>query len=360
MNGPRLVVDAAALRANLETARRTAGVPVWCVLKGNAYGMGLREAAGILAAAGADRFAVTEPEEARVLRETGFAGRILLMRETALPDELAAAAEAGAELTAGSVETVKLLQEICAGRGLTAAVHAEADAGMGRSGFHPGEYAEAAAALAACANLRVAGVMGHPNRAFSDAKYTREAVRRVDALADALRAAGVDPGERHAADSVAAFRFPWARLDAVRVGSALTGALIRGDRSGLSRVTHAECPVSAVRRLLPGETAGYGFAFTAKRKMTVAVIPMGYADGAFVFRAKDNRARRDALRLAVRALQRPKWTVRIRGAECPVLGYVGMKHLLVCADGTECRPGDAACVPVDPLIAGGLLPHEVR
>ena len=37
--------------------------------------------------------------------------------------------------------------------------------------------------------------------------------------------------------------------------------------------------VAAVRLLAPGETAGYGRAFTAKRPTRLAVVAIGYADG---------------------------------------------------------------------------------
>lgn len=38
--------------------------------------------------------------------------------------------------------------------------------------------------------------------------------------------------------------------------------------------------VATVRRLPPGEHAGYGCAFTAQRETDLAVLAIGYADGA--------------------------------------------------------------------------------
>ena len=356
----RLIVRRDAVLQNYETVRKKAGdAAVWCVLKGNAYGCGLLPMAETLASAGADRFAVTEPEEAAALRAAGIAGKILLLRSTVLPEELSAALAAEAILTVGSADCAAALERICAGENRTAEIHLEFDLGMGRGGFRPERARDAAEALRGCPHLRAVGLYGHLNRAFAEEKWSRNGIARLTAARDALQAAGFRELECHAADSVALFRFPFARLDAVRVGSALVGGLLVGDRTGLVRPASAECPVTALRELLPGDTAGYGFGFTAKKPCTVAVVPMGYADGALVRRARDTRRGKDAL-VALRALLRRerRYTVEIAGHTCPVVGYVGMKHLLADVTGLPVLPGELCSVPVDPVLAGQILPIQ--
>ncbi|MBQ3096447.1 MAG: alanine racemase [Clostridia bacterium] len=360
---PELILSAAALRENWNIIREKAGeAAVWCMLKGDAYGMGLTDAARILAGAGADRFAVTEAEEVTALREAGIAGRILLVRNTALAEEYAEALRGNAEVSIGSPEALKAAAEAAGEMRCDARIHIEFDLGMGRGGFAPGRAGEIPALLAEHPELHVAGVFGHPSRAFGKEKYTRRAAERLAAAAECLRAAGIDPGEVHFADSVALFRFPETRFDAVRVGSALTGGLLAGSRAGLRRVARAECAVAALHTLQPGDLAGYGASFRAKREMTVAVLPMGYADGAFVNRGKDLRRPKDALHgllsILRDMLRKKELYVTFGGRPCRVIGYVGMKHLLFDVTGIPCTPADRAAVPVDLLLAGKMLPRR--
>ena len=360
---PELVLSAAALRENWNIVREKAGsAAVWCMLKGDAYGMGLTAAARILAAAGADRFAVTEAEEVTALRGAGIAGRILLVRNTVLPEEYAEAFRGNAEVSIGSFAAMAAAAETARETELAARIHIEFDLGMGRGGFSP-EGAEALPGqLAEYPELQVAGVFGHPSRAFEKEIHTRRAAERLSAAAECLRKAGVDVGEVHFADSVALFRFPDTRFDAVRVGSALTGGLLAGSRAGLRRVARAECAVAALHTLHPGDLAGYGASFRAKREMTVAVLPMGYADGAFVSRAKDLRRKKDALHgvlaLVRDALRKKELYVTLGEKSCRVIGYVGMKHLLFDVTGISCAPGDPVKVPVDLLLGGQMLPRR--
>ena len=360
---PELILSAAALRENWNIIREKAGdAAVWCMLKGDAYGMGLTASAKILAGAGADRFAVTEAEEVTALRDAGIIGRILLVRNTVLVEEYAEAFRGNAEVSVGSPEALKIAAETARATGCDARIHIEFDLGMGRGGFAPEKAGELPALLTEYPGLRIEGVFGHPSRAFGKETHTRRAAECLTAAANYLKAAGIGIGEVHFADSVALFRFPDTRFDAVRVGSALTGGLLAGSRAGLRRVARAECAVAALHTLHPGDTAGYGASFRAKREMTVAVLPMGYADGAFVCRAKDLRRPKDALHglLSVLrdALRKKEMYVIFGGKSCRVIGYVGMKHLLFDVTGIPCAPGDRAAVPVDLLLTGKMLPRR--
>ena len=83
--------------------------------------------------------------------------------------------------------------------------------------------------------------------------------------------------------------------------------------------------VAAVRLLAPGETAGYGRAFTAKRPTRLAVVAVGYADG------------------LPRSLPRQGGRVLVRGASCPMVGHMCMDQLLVdVTDAPDAAPGDIA------------------
>ena len=65
-----------------------------------------------------------------------------------------------------------------------------------------------------------------------------------------------------------------------------------------------------VKKVYPGETIGYGRTFEAQREMTVATLPVGYADGY-------NR------------LLSNKGHVLIHGKKAPVIGRVCMDQITV-------------------------------
>ena len=65
------IVERDALVQNIQAIRNYAGtVPIWGVLKGNGYGIGLVPLSKLLYENGVDRFAVTEVKEAETLRRS--------------------------------------------------------------------------------------------------------------------------------------------------------------------------------------------------------------------------------------------------------------------------------------------------
>jgi alanine racemase len=68
--------------------------------------------------------------------------------------------------------------------------------------------------------------------------------------------------------------------------------------------------VVALRSLEPGDSAGYGATWTAKRPSRIATIPLGYADG--LSRALSNKGQ-----------------VLVRGRRAPVVGAVSMDLTMI-------------------------------
>ena len=111
------VVDRKALEQNIQVLREKAGnTPIYGVIKGNGYGLGLIPMARILRDSGIDRFAVTGLEEVCALREAGFAEEeILMMRATCIPEELEVLLEQNATATIGSLECAVALNQAAGG-----------------------------------------------------------------------------------------------------------------------------------------------------------------------------------------------------------------------------------------------------
>ena len=129
------VVEKEALSHNIELLQKMAnGVPIWAVLKGNGYGIGVLPLARHLAEAGIDHFCVTEVREAELLRENGFEdASILMLRSTGDPAELNRLMDLRVILTIGSWETACAINAIAAERADVVEAHLKIDTGKKRA-----------------------------------------------------------------------------------------------------------------------------------------------------------------------------------------------------------------------------------
>ena len=134
----KFVIEKDKLAANSRRIQEKAGVPVIAVLKADGYGFGMEQMAKVLRETGIRMFAVTEPGDATRLRELGYTEEdILVMRSTAMADEVYEVVQAGAIATVGSPEAAYCLNEVAKGCGMQARAHVKLDTGMGRYGFLP-------------------------------------------------------------------------------------------------------------------------------------------------------------------------------------------------------------------------------
>ena len=118
------------IRNNVKTVMKTAGVPLWGVLKYDGYGIGTLNMAEILRAEGVTRFAVSDTKSLVALRKAGFtAEEILLLCPQPTDDEISAVIDNRGIFSVGTLEYAGRIN------GVTAQAHAAVDTGMGRFGF---------------------------------------------------------------------------------------------------------------------------------------------------------------------------------------------------------------------------------
>lgn len=169
---------------------------------------------------------------------------------------------------------------------------------------------------------------------LADPAYAREQIARFDAVADAVRRAGLKIPTRHAANSAALIKGPSGLggpaagpvgdgplYDAARPGIMLYGCRPGPDVTGaeLRPVLSLTTKILLLKRVPADTPISYGRTFVTRRPSLIAVLPIGYADG--YPRALSNRG-----------------TVLIRGRRAPVVGRVCMDLTMV--DATEV-PGAA-------------------
>jgi alanine racemase len=332
------------------------------VVKANGFGHGAGETACTLQASGADFFAVTTPGEALELRAAGITGRILVFLPP-LPDQLPALLAAELDLTVCDSDGLSALDAALAGLSRPARVHLKVDTGMGRLGALPDEALALGRRIAADDRLAFAGIYTHFAKALeNDPAATQKQFAVFQQVIERLRDEGIAVGLRHCANSAAIVLFPEMRLDAVRPGTILYGqypsrAVPR--RLTLQDTWQMQARVVAVREVPKGTPIGYGGEYVTRRPTRLAVLPVGYADGFTVAPASANSGLR-----GVKTLLRDLMghgaglSVRIRGANAPVLGRVAMQ--ICSADVTDIpgvQPGDVVDIPARRITASARLPR---
>lgn len=342
-------IDLGALVWNLGVLRAAvAPARVMAVVKAEAYGHGAVGVARSLADAGVDWFGVADLVEALALRDAGIRTPVLAWLHG---PELDVASAVAHDIDLG-VSTVDQLERAAAGG---ATVHLKLDTGLSRNGFAP---ADAMAAFARAADheragrLRVRGIFSHlsnTSRADDDRQLAL-----FDELVAAARDAGLDPELRHLASTQAALTRPDARYELVRLGIGLYG-LEHSDGAdpaalGLRPVMELSGSVAAVRRVPAGTGMSYGHLQRTERETTLALVPLGYADG--VPRSASGRA-----------------SVAINGVRYPQVGRIAMDQFLVDVGDDPVVVGDRAVLWGDPATgapsasdwarAADTIPYEI-
>ncbi|MBQ7566687.1 MAG: alanine racemase [Oscillospiraceae bacterium] len=352
------IVETALIRKNIETIREKAGsAPVWAVVKGDGYGLGTENMARVCRESGLSRFAVTEPREAAVLRQTASQEeKILMLRPTTDREELEQLLRLGVICTVASQQDAVVLAGVARELGVRAKAHLKIDPGMGRYGFTPDETDKILACRCYLEDMEICGIYTHFPCAFCSKKRTKKQAELLKKVADAVVTAGFDPGEVHCCNSAALMRLPELAMGGVRVGSALLGRL--ACRSPLERVGYCQASIGELRTLQKGATCGYGSAWKARKPTQIAVIPVGWYHGYTTEYGHDVFRIRDCLRQIAGGLKgiliRKKLTVEVAGQRCRVLGHVGMLHTVIDVTGKGLKEGDLAMLEINPLRVRGL------
>ena len=352
------VVDKEGLQENIRILREKAGdVPIYGVIKGDGYGLGLAPMAEALAQGGIERFAVTEPQDIRTLRQAGFQQEILMMRATCAPEELRALLEQDAIGTVGSLDCALAMDKAAAECGKKFRCHVKVDTGMGRYGFLPDDLADIRQVYA-LEHLEPCGIYTHFHSAFSSEKDTRGQFSAFQGVIQALEGEGYQLGTRHCCNSSAFLKYPEMYLDGVRLGSALLGRLSFPGDMGLTKLGWCRSQVELIRELPQGSSVGYGAAWRAKRPTKIAVCSVGYFNGFGAEKGNDIFRFRDCVRGGlsyVKAFFKKKaFYVTVNGKPARVLGHIGMVQTIFDVTDIPCQVGDPVRIEINPLMVKGL------
>ena len=321
-------IDLAAITANARRLDELAGsAALMAVVKADGYGHGLVPSASAVLAGGAAWLGVAFLEEALALRAAGIDAPVLAWLFT--PDEdLAPAVAAGVDLGVYDRAELAAAAAAAAATGTVARVHLKADTGLSRGGAVAADWPALCAAAARTDGVEVVGVWSH--FAFADGgpdhPVNHAQAGRFDEAVQVAERAGLSPLVRHLANSAATLTAPATHYDLVRPGISLYGLspvpqLGSPSDFGLRPAMTLASRVALVKRVPAGSGVSYLHRHTTDRESTLALVPLGYADG--VPRAGTGRL-----------------PVQLRGRRRTVAGTVCMDQFVLDLGDDEAEPGD--------------------
>ena len=333
----RRVVVEIDLKALVRNYRKIAAhvqpAKVLCVLKANAYGLGVGAYAKALAKAGCTMFGVAEPFEAIELKKGleglgGLEGFDVQILSSILPDEIEPMVKAGVILPVIDVPTAKLISAAAVKAKVVAKVHFKLDTGMGRLGILAKDALAVMREVRKLPNLDCEGVFSHFPMAYDPKDpFTKRQIKIFKEIVFLAEKDGFKFKKIHISASDGINNFPETAkkpFTVVRTGINLHGSFDPYGRKALKvePVLSLKTRVAQVRELPAGTTLGYGRTWCLAKPTKVATISAGYADGLPL--ALTNRG-----------------FVFIGGRRCKIIGRISMDYTTVdVSDVRNVKPGD--------------------
>ncbi|MBZ0264330.1 alanine racemase [bacterium] len=337
-----------ALRKNFRFLQKKVGkdVLISSVIKGNAYGHGIRYMVPMAEKCGIRHFSVFSSGEALAALNSRTENSKIMIMGHLDNEDIPWAIENRISFYIFDLDRLQAALTAAKKLGHPALLHFELETGLNRMGLSK-EDLEAAVDLLKKQpeDWKLEGVCTHFAGAESITNYVRiqSQLQNYHKQCSWLRQQGIELGLQHTAASAAALSYPETRFDMVRVGIAQYGYWptqeIRMNyyltqtnggekkiKDPLHRVIRWSSRIMHVHTVGPGEFIGYGTSYQTSRTQRVATIPIGYFHG--FARTLSNTGH-----------------VLINGRRSPVLGVVNMNMILVdVTDIKNAKKGDEAVI----------------
>jgi alanine racemase len=312
-----LEVSRDAFRKNvLEIKKLVNNTEIMPVVKANAYGTYLNKDISLMNEFG--MVAVAIVDEAIQLRKLGYEKDIFVLNQPyveEIEEILNNNIIVGVSSTSFLEKTKDYDKKI--------RVHVELETGMGRTGVLDSCLDDFISVLKN-SNVLVEGVYTHLSSADIDYDFTNKQINIFNKNVSLLKKEFSSIKYVHCAASNGILNFDLGICNLVRPGLILYGypsCMSAVEKIKLEPVLKFKSSISFIKEINVGDAVSYGRSFVADRKMLVATVGCGYADG--VMRKLSN-----------------KGCVSVNGKRCKILGNVCMDSFMIDVTDVDCKVGD--------------------
>ena len=289
------IVDFSALVKNMRLMRsRFAPAQVMGIVKANAYGHGLIPSCLAAIKAGCTWIGVAKAQEALAIRRGGINRemcRVLAWLANCIWSPYEEMIEADIDVALGSMDEIHAVAAAAKKSGKRARVHIVVDTGFSRNGFLPEKFEDALSFLKKLVEegrLKVVGIMSHFSSAdlldSESEKYTDFQLHNFSDFVKKAERFGFKDLLKHISNSASSFSRPFSRFDMVRPGNSFYGyaadySLGSPQDFGLIPALTLEAQLAKVKDVEGERSVSYGRAYKTGGETSLAIVPLGYADG---------------------------------------------------------------------------------
>lgn len=320
---------------------------IMAMVKAFSYGLGTYEIAKLLENNKIDYLGVANIYEGIELRKAGIKLPIMVMKPEIESFDLVI--EHKLTPVIFSVHALKtLIQTLDPNNPFT--ISLKLDTGMHRLGFDEKEMPELLLILKASPFLKIESVFSHlaaTDEAIHD-DFTYQQIDKFKQLATTVSNEFNYHIDKHILNSNGIIRFNDAQFDMVRLGIGLYG--VSSDATTQQKLLPAstlKSKIAQIKHISKGGTIGYNRKGIADEDLTIATIPVGYADG------------------LSRKLGDKKWEMIVNGKNAPIIGNVCMDMVMIDVTNITCKEGDEAYIfsdenPITEMAKCiGTIPYEI-
>jgi alanine racemase len=322
-------IDTDALRHNIKTVKSnlTTGAKLMTVVKANAYGHGAVGISQVAQECGIDFLGVAMLEEAVELIDSEISTPIVIL----YPEDIDRSVEAvkrGSIITVSDLSTIDKIADKVESDALPIKYFIKVNTGMNRFGAkfeNPNKMIEKIKDNPKAQFLGITTNLAFPNGNGSELAEIQK--NKFEKISNTLNKISSNGYLLSSASSGSLSGDDIQNGSLFRVGHLIYGLHPNGGQKlDLKPVMSVKSRISEFQFLEKGEGVGYGFSYIAGRKMKVAVIPLGYADG-YPWSLSN------------------KGSVLIRGKKARVVGRVCMDAFMVdITDIDGCQIGDEVII----------------
>lgn len=321
-------LNAVVHNLNFYKSRLQPDTKIMVMVKAFGYGAGSYEIAKALSHEKVDYLGVAFADEGISLRNAGINAPIIVMNPENTAFEAMIAYNLEPEIY--SAKELRAFIALAQQKNLSNyPIHLKLDTGMHRLGFQENQLEELISLLRNNNFVEVRSIFSHLSASDSPQfrDFTLEQIAKFDTWSAYLSGALAIQPIRHILNTSGIYHYPEAQYDMVRLGIGLYGVgNDTTEQKQLQNVGTLKTVILQIKEVPAGDSVGYGRRFMAHQPVSVATLPVGYADG--IRRGWGNG----------------KGYVTIHGRKAPILGSVCMDMLMADVTGIDCKEGDTAVV----------------
>ena len=200
-------------------------------------------------------------------------------------------------------------------------IHIKFNTGMNRYGFNENDISSIVPEINNSPHLDLISICSHlaASNDKDNSEYTLKQIEKFELISQQFELLMKKSVNKHLLNSYGLLNFKKYQMDSVRLGIGLYGSV---DDKALHQISCLSSVITQIRSIDKNEAVGYGTSFIAKKRMKIAIVPVGYADG------------------INRQLSNQIGSVFINNHKCKIIGEISMDSLTIDITKINLNEGD--------------------